>query len=1037
MHKYTRLGFHVFAIRLWLIALVTIATLNTTLRTYAAEQEAAPANEVDNATSILTDQLKQFDTLLLENKPQDAMALFQRMYRKYTKHPLLMAWAGRIAMMQNNAQAANEALTAALAADPDQALANALMATFEIKTGKGPQGKARLDAALLKHPDSPELLQISAELKMTQFDTAGALEQWQKIAGNQNNTTTQRANAYSKIGEIQMQAQKHVEAALALGYALALHWHPQIAAACVQEQYKAQHYPAAYRTYTDFKDKLYKDPRLAQFRAQVLPQFEAIELELNIRNLSAMIKAKDFNVYTVERNIKDYRKALDGKTDQASKDLLKLVDGAAFDCKVENAKRRYEKDPNNLDWLSLQAKEILKIAPTVAPDKATPAIAMANEILKKYESQNTNQTEAALALAKSGWKLIDFFHPDDDKKKILAEKGLPELKSSYSAAGKALKAYYEPFKAQRQSPAFEELALQFMQSPDDAALKSKLADALYEHIRDLNIADEKDATQKVLPGLVWSMIPGTITSPDYSKELNEKSDTAYSLWNNYKTTDPMKAHRWKEIIEGYDRIISVYPKPGALIGRAKMQLYAGNYRQAFEDQAAAVAVAAWERAHTFMYSSALSGTLDVNGVPTVQQFHDIMTGKGSTSGPFASAPLVEVMKNIQSKNWAEIGPFLLIEHNKNSFGYQLENDIKWGPQLYRVEILHALTAKWIQSKDDAAACETIEKQADELHASRHPCFGLLKIKKGMEEKEIIEILENIARTPELGGTYDPTINYMLAGYYLKRGDKELAMFQYNAGAQGRNVKDIKDKIQINCAQKRDELEGTTDPAVLMERYIAYEKDYTQRSTKFGTNALELYRWESVLNRLMALGSNNVWAVGKRYAILQRLGNNKGAISDLEYVLKYSKTPKKDIIAAVLGENYMQLGDYENAIAEFSKAIGLGYDKAWVYSSRGSLYRSAGQAEKAIEDYSHVLKIEPENDHALEQRAELYEWYVKDEVAALKDREKQMEIRTALKAKDKSKDPIAAYKYDTTVLSFTINNLKMKIAQKKLKGLLGE
>lgn len=1023
----------VLAIRLTAIALLSITTINSTKYVHAAEPEAAPAQAVDNATSIITDQLKQFDTLLLANKPQDAMALFQRLYRKYTNHPMMMAWAGRIAMMQNNAPAAMEALTAALAKEPDQAMANALMATLEIKTGKAPQGKARLEAALLKHPDSPELLQISAELKMSQFDTAGAISQFQKIADNENNSVMQRAGAFSKIGEIQIKAQKHTEAADALAQALALTWHPQVAAACVQEQYKAQQYDKAYVTYTDFKDKLNKDQRLAQFRTQVLPQFAAIELELNVRYLDTMIKAEDFNSYTVDYRIKEYRKKLDGKTDEASLVLVKLLDDAAFNRTAENFKRHYEKYPENLTWLSMNAKKVIDSAHTVAPEMAAPYVTLANEIIQKYETQNVEQSAAALALAKSGWSLIDFYNPDADKKKILEEKGLYKLKNSYGTVGETLKAYYEPLKAQRKSPAFEELALQYIQTPGDLALKRKLADALYEHIRDLDIATEKDAAQKVLPGQVWSVIPGTVTSPGYSKEVNDKSESAYSLWSNFKVDDPMQAHRWKELTDGYDRIINLYPKPGALIGRAKVQLYAGNYRQAFEDQAAAVAVAAWERAHTFMYSSALRGTLDVNGVPTVQQFHDIMTGKGSTSGLYASAPLVEVMKNIQSKNWAAIGPFLLVEHDKHSFAKQLANDMRWGPKLYRVEILNGLAKKWANTKDKAQQ-EIIKKQAEVLSAGTHPAFGLLKYEDAKDDDGRITLLESIIRNTELGGNYDPAVNFLLASLYEKKGQTMLARLQYNAGASGLQAADLKNsEYGLKCAARRDALEGTTETQKIYDLYYADMKDFQSRSGEIKGNVVELVRWYGVLNRVLVLSGDVVGILSTRFQVFQRMRDYARAIADLEEILKRQPTAKKATIAAYIGYNSQKLGDYDRAIAEYTKAIDGDFKEEWIYASRGELYRSAGQAEKAIADYSEVLKINPENKNALTERADLYEWYVNNDVAALADFEKLLELRKKNPAKA---DDLLGNLGDDSVTNFRIANLKMKIAKKKLNGTLG-
>lgn len=999
---------------------------------------APNVHAADVVATTIREKIDAFDTAVMNGNPQSAMQQFNMTREKFGEHPLILTWHGKIQMMQRNAAEAIQYFNLALAKDPDQPLATALLATIEIQTGKSTEGVKRVEQALTKHPDAPELLQIQAELKMLQMDAAGALPIWQKIAGNEKNSVLLRANAYSKIGEIHIKNAEHDQAAQALGQALELNWHPNVAFAHIAELYKADKLPEAAKAYEAFKKKLDADPRLAQFKTQTLTQLKPLEDDLELGGLPEKLSEARFNYFSFDLILKRLRKAYEGKSDEASLKKLRMLDEYAVDAKTRQINDMISKNNGTMSWRVARAIELEELAAKIDGPKAETAIAYAQKIQADANQRDQEMVIEAMALAKSGWKLTDFVYPSDEKREILKQKNLPEkLTGMHSAMGKALAEYYQVLADQQQRPAYEPLVLEFIKNPDDAQLKAKLANMFYEHVSKIN-PESEDISQEVLPDIFWASIPNPSTSPAIGKELEDKADMSYSLWNNFKVTDPMAAHRWKDLIDGYTRIINVYPRYSALIGRAKVHFYAGDYQQAFEDMAVSVAVKAYERAHTFSKLSSLTHDWGwvANGLIQMHEMHDVMTGKATTTGKHPTAAFVEAAQNIREKKWAELGPFLTMEHDKSSFAYTMLHDMKWGPRLYRVDILNALTDKYVQNQDNKQVCEEIVKQADALYADQHPAFGFLKITKEMSDEDAIKRLEAIARTPELGGTYDPSINYLLAAMYEKRGDKELALLQFNAGATGWDVKENVDTFYNKCAQKRDALETTTDRKELFTRYGDLHKDFKERSKDFGNDILELYRWEGILNRLWVLNAKKTWVMHQRHPIRQKLMNFQGAIDDLKYVLEHDETTKKDVVAALLGHNYHEMGDYENAIAEYSKAIGLGYEKTWIFNARASLYRSAGKAEKAVEDYTQTLKLEPENETALENRAELNEWYLKNYEAALKDLEKQREVRIAKRAKDKKTDPLTNYLYSTDVIDFSIANLKMKIAQNNLKSMFG-
>jgi tetratricopeptide (TPR) repeat protein len=103
------------------------------------------------------------------------------------------------------------------------------------------------------------------------------------------------------------------------------------------------------------------------------------------------------------------------------------------------------------------------------------------------------------------------------------------------------------------------------------------------------------------------------------------------------------------------------------------------------------------------------------------------------------------------------------------------------------------------------------------------------------------------------------------------------------------------------------------------------------------------------------------------------------------------------------------GDYEQAIADYSKAIELDPDDATAYSNRGSAYKESGDLEQAIADYNKAIELDPDDGTVYNNRGNAYvdigeledaiadfEWYL--EVAPnVLERTEIMEIIGQLKS----------------------------------------
>ena len=85
----------------------------------------------------------------------------------------------------------------------------------------------------------------------------------------------------------------------------------------------------------------------------------------------------------------------------------------------------------------------------------------------------------------------------------------------------------------------------------------------------------------------------------------------------------------------------------------------------------------------------------------------------------------------------------------------------------------------------------------------------------------------------------------------------------------------------------------------------------------------------------------------------------------------SKSPNKARPILNRGYSYKELGQVENAIADYSEAIRINPNYSDAYSNRGSNYMELGQWNKVVADYSNALRINPKFADAYYNRGVAY------------------------------------------------------------------
>jgi len=84
-----------------------------------------------------------------------------------------------------------------------------------------------------------------------------------------------------------------------------------------------------------------------------------------------------------------------------------------------------------------------------------------------------------------------------------------------------------------------------------------------------------------------------------------------------------------------------------------------------------------------------------------------------------------------------------------------------------------------------------------------------------------------------------------------------------------------------------------------------------------------------------------------------------SITDLDEINRYIARHPNDPFALVdRGSLYHDYGEYDKAIADFSKAIHIDPENYRAYHMRGMTYGTIGESERAIRDFRSMLEIEP-------------------------------------------------------------------------------
>ncbi len=119
----------------------------------------------------------------------------------------------------------------------------------------------------------------------------------------------------------------------------------------------------------------------------------------------------------------------------------------------------------------------------------------------------------------------------------------------------------------------------------------------------------------------------------------------------------------------------------------------------------------------------------------------------------------------------------------------------------------------------------------------------------------------------------------------------------------------------------------------------------------------------------------------RLLICQALQHDLGFITQDSEILKYPNINSK--VYNNRGKIYLQLGEYQQAVDYYNKAIAINPTDTDAYNNRGIAYRNLGKYQEAIQDYTKAITINPQSANTYNNRGVVY-YNLKEYQKAIED-----------------------------------------------------
>jgi tetratricopeptide (TPR) repeat protein len=112
-----------------------------------------------------------------------------------------------------------------------------------------------------------------------------------------------------------------------------------------------------------------------------------------------------------------------------------------------------------------------------------------------------------------------------------------------------------------------------------------------------------------------------------------------------------------------------------------------------------------------------------------------------------------------------------------------------------------------------------------------------------------------------------------------------------------------------------------------------------------------------------------WTITCRGRIYEQMGRYDDAVAD--YTRAIGLNPDDSSAVASRGDLYRLMGRYHDAVADFTRAVEINPDDPWPVTRRGRTYEQMGRYEEALADFTRAIGLNPSDPWAVTSRGDLY------------------------------------------------------------------
>jgi tetratricopeptide (TPR) repeat protein len=133
------------------------------------------------------------------------------------------------------------------------------------------------------------------------------------------------------------------------------------------------------------------------------------------------------------------------------------------------------------------------------------------------------------------------------------------------------------------------------------------------------------------------------------------------------------------------------------------------------------------------------------------------------------------------------------------------------------------------------------------------------------------------------------------------------------------------------------------------------------------NSLAMFEYISTIESLSIATKGYIFAFkGESYRAMRRY---EEALADFDRAIALNE--QSAWIFAGRGQIYWLMRRYEEALADFDQALSLGGKSAWIFAERGQTYRLMGRYEQALADFDQALSLDKNSSWIIARRGESY------------------------------------------------------------------